>query len=102
MTHSNLKVEVQGPSITVALRGTCFRAKFRKQEAPWLATEGYGSDDPEANISFSEFRNLAWTVANETARRLGWVRSSDELHAAPRRPDFGAQPSISNALRARR
>ena len=42
MTHSNLKVEVQGTYIFVAMRGTCFRAKYRKQEAPWLATDEYG------------------------------------------------------------
>jgi hypothetical protein len=40
--HSNLRVEVQGTHILVVLRGTCFRAKFRKQEAPWLATDELG------------------------------------------------------------
>jgi hypothetical protein len=39
MTHSNLTVEVQGAHILVVLRGTCFRAKYRKQDAPWLATD---------------------------------------------------------------
>jgi hypothetical protein len=34
MTHSNLRVEVQGTHILVVLRGTCFKAKYRKQEAP--------------------------------------------------------------------
>jgi hypothetical protein len=80
MTHSNLKVEVQGTSVLITMRGTCFRARYRKQEAPWLATEEYGPDDPEATITFSEFRNLAWAVANETARRLGWIRSCEEVH----------------------
>ena len=42
MTHSNLTVEVQGTHILVVLRGTCFRAKYRKQNAPWLATEETG------------------------------------------------------------
>jgi hypothetical protein len=80
MTHSNLKVEVQGTHILVAMRGTCFRAKYRQQDAPWLATEEYGPDDPEALITFSEFRSLAWAAANETARRLGWIRSCEEVH----------------------
>ena len=48
MTHSNLSVEVQGTHILVVLWGTCFRAKYRKQEAPWLATDEYGPDDPDA------------------------------------------------------
>ena len=51
MTHSNLKVEVQGSHIVVVLRGTCFRAKYRKQDAPWLATDEYGPDDPDAPMS---------------------------------------------------
>ncbi len=85
MTHSNLKVEVQGTDILVGMRGTCFRAKYRKQEAPWLATVEYGPDDPEATITFSEFRNLAWMAANEMARRLGWVRNCHELHKTAER-----------------
>ena len=44
MTHSNLMVEVQDPYILVAMRGTCLRAKYRKQDAPWLAPEEYGED----------------------------------------------------------
>ena len=82
MTHSNLKVEVQGSHIVVVLRGTCFRAKYRKQDAPWLATDEYGPDDPDAPMSLSEFRNEAWAAANDAARQLGWIKSCDELHKA--------------------
>jgi len=82
MTHSQLKVEVQGSNILVVLRGTCFRAKYRKQNAPWLATDEYGPDDLDAPMTLSEFRNLAWAAANETARGLGWIKSCDELHRA--------------------
>jgi hypothetical protein len=91
VTHSKLKVEVQGTNILIAMRGTCFRAKYRKQEAPWLATEEYGPDDPEAAITFSEFRSLAWAAANETARRLGWIRSSEELHKTVKAAGFPSQ-----------
>jgi hypothetical protein len=82
MTHSQLRVEVQGSNIIVVLRGTCFRAKYRKQNAPWLATDEYGPDDLDAPMTLSEFRNLAWAAANETARGLGWIKSCDELHRA--------------------
>jgi hypothetical protein len=82
MTHSKLRVEVRGPYILVALRGTCLRAVYRKQEAPWLATDEYGPEDPDASITFNEFRTLAWMAANEMARQLGWIRSRDELHEA--------------------
>ena len=79
MTHSNVKIEVQHPYILVVMRGTCLRAKYRKQDAPWLAPEEYG-EDPEAAITFSEYRRLAWEVANEAARQLGWIRTCNELH----------------------
>ena len=91
MTHSNLRVEVLGNTIMVAMRGTCFRAKYRKQEAPWLATDEYGPDDPEAAVTFSEFRNLAWQAANNRARQLGWVTSSEDLHATAERDPLRAQ-----------
>ena len=43
MTHSDLvKIEVQGADILVAMRGTCFRVKYRKQAAPWLILQEYG------------------------------------------------------------
>ena len=84
MTHSNLRVEVQGHYILVAMRGTYLRAKFRKQDAPWLAMDKY-KEDSEALISFKEFPTLAWEAANERARELGWVRSYDELHEAVKR-----------------
>ena len=81
MIHSKLRVEVQGSYILVAMRGTCFRARYRKQDAPWLAM----AEDSEAPITFWEFRTLAWEAANEKARDLGWVKSSDELHEAVKR-----------------
>jgi hypothetical protein len=85
MTPSNLTVEVHGTHILVVLRGICFRAKYRKQDDPWLATEEFGPDLPGATITLSEFRNLAWAAANETARQLGWIKSCDELHRAAKR-----------------
>jgi hypothetical protein len=84
MTHSKLKVEVQGSYILVAMRGTCFRARYRKQDAPWLAIDEW-AEDAEAPITFREFRTLAWEAANEKAHDLGWVKSCDELHEAVKR-----------------
>ena len=73
MIHSDLvKVEVQGADI-FAMRGTCFRVKYRKQEAPWLIAQEYGPDDPGATVTLSEFRALAWAAANDKARELGWL-----------------------------
>jgi hypothetical protein len=94
MTHSKLTVEVQGTHILVFLRGTCFKAKFRKQEAPWLGVEEYGPDDPGAAITLSEFRSLAWAAANEAADRLGWIKSCDELHRAAKRAGSSTDPQF--------
>ena len=91
--HSNLKVDVLGNTILVAIRGTCLRAKYRRQEAPWLATEEFGPDDPEAGVTQSEFRNLAWTVANDTARNLGWI--SEDLHISAHHESQHGQPILS-------
>ena len=68
-----MKIEVQGAYISVVMRGTCFRIKYRKQEAPWLIAQEYGPDDPGATITLSEFRALAWAAANDKARELGWL-----------------------------
>jgi hypothetical protein len=80
MYHSKLRVEVEGTSILVIMRGTCLRARYRRQEAPWLATDEFGPDDPDAPMTMAEFRGLAWTAANETARQLGWIKSYEEVH----------------------
>ena len=84
MIHSKLRVEVQGSYILVAMRGTCFRARYRKQDAPWLAIDEW-VEDLDAPINSREFRALAWEAANEKARDLGWVKSCDELHEAVKR-----------------
>ena len=88
MIHSNLRVEVLGSYILVAMRGTCFRAKYRKQDAAWLAVDEY-AENSEAPITFSEFRALAWEAANDKARQLGWVKSCGELHETVKRAGRG-------------
>jgi hypothetical protein len=95
----NLRVDVHDPYILVSLRGTCFRAKYRRQDAPWLATDEYGPEDPEATITSNEFRTLAWAAANEEARQLGWIRSFDELHKAVAASAIGvrANARLANA-----
>jgi hypothetical protein len=43
------------------------------------------AEDAEAPITIGEFRALAWEAANQKARDLGWVKSSEELHEAVKR-----------------
>ena len=74
MTHSDLlKIEVKGPDISIAMRGTCFRIKYRVDEPRWLIAQECGPDDPDAEISIFEFRRLAFEAATEKARELGWL-----------------------------
>jgi hypothetical protein len=89
MIHSNLRVEIQGHYVVVAMRGTCLKARFRKQDAHWLAMDGY-EEDSEAPITLKEFRAVAWEAANEKARELGWIKSCDELHEAVKRAGSAA------------
>jgi hypothetical protein len=68
-----LKVDVQGPEIAIVIRGTCLRMAYRKGDAPWLVCVEHGPDDPEARVTLTEFRALAWAAANAKARELGWI-----------------------------
>ena len=55
------------------MRGTSLKAAYRKGDAPWLVCSELGPDDPDALVTLSEFRALAWAAANEKARELGWI-----------------------------
>ena len=57
MTHSDrIRAEVQGPDIFVAIRGTCLRMRYRKEDAPWLVPREYGPDDPDASLDLLKKR----------------------------------------------
>jgi len=74
-----LRVEVQGPYILVAMRGTCLRANFGNKlllGSQWMRMR----KTQKLQSHFKEFRSLAWEAANERACELGWVRSCGELH----------------------
>ena len=66
-------IEVRGSEVSIAMRGSAFRAAYRKGDAPWLVCSELGSEDPDALVTLSEFRALAWAAANEKARQLGWI-----------------------------
>ena len=71
MIHSSLRVEVQGSYILVAMRGTCFRARYRKQDAPWLAIDEW-VEDLDAPINSREFRDPPGSRKREGSRpRMG-------------------------------
>jgi hypothetical protein len=68
-----LMIEVRGSEISIAMRGTCLKTAYRKGDAPWLVCSELGPEDPDALVTLSEFRAIAWTAANEKARELGWI-----------------------------
>jgi hypothetical protein len=61
-----LTVEVEGPDIIVKMPGTDNVAVYNKSNgAPLLRSKDqFGPID---------FRVLAWTLANDTAKELGWL-----------------------------
>jgi hypothetical protein len=80
MTHSELlRIEARNGDISIAMRGTCFRIKYRVEAPRWLIVQEQGPDDPGAPISIFEFRKLAWEAAMEKASELGWLNSQQNV-----------------------
>jgi hypothetical protein len=73
MTHSRLRIDVQGRNISITMRGTCLRATYSKGDAPWLTLTGIYSEDPDAPCTLSEFRAWAWEAATAKASELAWI-----------------------------
>jgi hypothetical protein len=72
MTHSDMKVEVQRLHCSRAARHMP-SGDVSKRTSPLACSCEYGPDVPDAKITLSEFRALAWAVANDKARELGWI-----------------------------
>lgn len=113
MIRSNLRVDVHDPYILVALRGTCFRAKYRRQDAPWLATDEYGPEDlmciffPEWRQSQPRYDNwpacmhgvmppLAAASLRPAPAGLGWKNSC--FGRVPIKPKFGIGTAKQSAV----
>ena len=74
MTHSDLvRIEVQGADILVAMRGTCFRVKYRKQEAPWLMRRNTGPTTLTRRSRSPNFERLHGLRL--TTKLVSWVGS---------------------------
>jgi hypothetical protein len=67
------RVEVEGDDIIVTLPGTTFRVIYRKpNQSPGLVAFDVRGDKI-AGISQVDFLALAWRVANDKAKELGWI-----------------------------
>ena len=69
----SLMVELASREIVVRMRGTSLRAAYSKGASPWLTMSELPSADPDAPISSSDFRAIAWEAANAKAREVGWI-----------------------------
>jgi hypothetical protein len=71
-----LRVEVHGGEIVVTMPGTGFRVIYaRSHDDPGLvATSFHGRNGQETKIKLPTFLAHAWTVANDKARELHWLK----------------------------
>jgi len=69
-----LQVEVEGDDIVIRLAGTHFMVTYRRpKETSRLTAKSDWTDDPDASVTFGEFRARAWIAAAAKARELGWI-----------------------------
>ena len=67
MTEPRLRIEVLGSDIIVTLPGTSLA------DYPGISASHNIQDERDASITRAEFLALAWRVANDKARELGWI-----------------------------
>ena len=68
-------VEVRDDDIIVTVPGTSYTVTYYKpiKSSQLLARCIAEEDDSRASISLSEFLALAWRLANDRAREVGWI-----------------------------
>jgi hypothetical protein len=68
-------VEVRDGDILVTLPGTSYAVTYYKPaSSPQLLARNLTlKDDSRASMTQSEFLALAWKLANERAKELGWI-----------------------------
>jgi len=71
---SELRVQVVDDEIIVTLPGSHYSVTYYKSaKSPRLVAKCMSDrDDPRVAMSLSEFLDLAWSLANDKARGLGW------------------------------
>ena len=72
---ADLHVEARDRDIIVTMPGTNLRVVYRKPDrAPQLVARlDYLQNQQEGPITRAEFLTLAWKLANDKARELGWI-----------------------------
>jgi hypothetical protein len=70
----DLRIEVEGEDLLVTLPGTSYAVKCCKLANQLYCKEYPMQVDRRSPLSQAEFIGKAWTMANEKARDLGWIR----------------------------
>jgi hypothetical protein len=76
--RSKIAVEIVDDEILVTMPGTTFSIVYeRTKDSRLIASyfSGRKVQDERGKMSFPHFLSLAWTAANEKARKIGWIIS---------------------------
>jgi hypothetical protein len=70
----DLRIDVEGEDLLVTLPGTSYAVKCCKLANQLYCKEYPMQVDRRSPLSQAEFIGKAWTMANEKARDLGWIK----------------------------
>ena len=70
----DILIETHGNNIVVGMPGTAYRVRYRPKSGRQLVAHQLPmGDDPSAPITSAQFMSLAWRIATDKARKLGWI-----------------------------
>ena len=72
----DILIETHGNHIVLAVPGSSYRVRYRRPNGGGRQLVAYQlpkADDPLASITKANFMKLAWRIATEKARELGWI-----------------------------
>jgi hypothetical protein len=75
-SFGDLVIEVLEGKIRVSLAGSNYAVTYHKpRNSPQLLAKSLPlNEDRNASLTQGEFLALAWRVANDKAREIGWIR----------------------------
>jgi hypothetical protein len=75
MTIPVLRVEVQGRAIVITASDSDYVVTYHKPEnsAQLIAKSYPRKEDRRVSMTLATFLTMAWSLANDKARELGWI-----------------------------
>jgi hypothetical protein len=70
-----LSIQVKGKDLIITLPGSNYAVTYFKRDGSsgLLAKDMVQQDDPRLPQTAAEFLGMAWKIANQKARELGWI-----------------------------